>query len=51
MIMLAADPGICGGISNVANLVVELAEEHPGFGAEAGADAPLFPDSAARRLG
>ena len=51
MLMLAADPGICGGIPNVANLVVELAEEHPGFEAEATADAPLFPDAAARRLG
>ena len=51
MLMLAADPGICGGISNVANLVVDLAEEHPGFEAEATADAPLFPDAAARRLG
>lgn len=51
MLMLAADPGISGGISNVANLVVELAEEHPDFGAEAIADAPLFPDAAARRLG
>ena len=51
MLMLAADAGICGGVSNVANLVVELAEEHPGFGAEAAVDAPLFPDAAARRLG
>lgn len=51
MFMLAADPGICGGMSNAANLVVELAEEHPGFGAETAADAPLFPDAAARRLG
>lgn len=51
MLMLTADPGICGGISNVANLVVELAEEHPGSGAEVAADAPLFPDAAVRRLG
>jgi predicted transcriptional regulator of viral defense system len=51
MLMLAADSGICGGMSNVANLVVELAEEHPGFGTEAATDAPLFPDAAARRLG
>lgn len=51
MLMLAADPGICGGMSNVANLVVELAEEHPDFGAEATADVPLFPDAAARRMG
>lgn len=51
MLMLAADPGICGWMSNVANLIVELAEEHPDFGVEAIADAPLFPDAAARRLG
>ncbi|MDO5118182.1 MAG: type IV toxin-antitoxin system AbiEi family antitoxin [Eggerthellaceae bacterium] len=51
LLMLAADPGICGGLSNVANLVVELAEEHPDFGSEVAADASLFPDAAARRLG
>ena len=51
MLMLVADPGICGGMSNVANLVVELAEGHLDFEAEAVADAPLFPDAAARRLG
>ena len=51
MLMLAADPGICGGVSNVAGLVAELAEGHPGFGAQAVSDAPLFPDAAARRLG
>lgn len=51
MLMLVADPEICGGISNVATLVVELAEEHAGFGVEAAADARLFPDAAVRRLG
>lgn len=51
MLMLAADPGICGGMSNVANLAIELAEEHPGFDADVTADAPLFPDAASRRLG
>lgn len=51
MLMLTADPGICGGMPNVANLVIELAEERPGHEAEAIADAPLFPDAAARRLG
>ena len=51
MLMLAADPCICGGMSNVANMVVELAEDHPSFGAEAATDAPLFPDAAPRRLG
>lgn len=51
MLMLTADPGICGGVSNVANLIVELAEDHPSFDAEVSADAPLFHDAAARRLG
>ena len=51
MLMLAADPRICGGMSNVANLVIELAEECPGFEAEVITDAPLFPDAAVRRLG
>jgi predicted transcriptional regulator of viral defense system len=51
MLMLAADPGICGGVSNVANLVIELAEEHPGFATEMAKDAVLFTDAAARRLG
>lgn len=51
MLMLVADPDLCGGMSNVANLVVELAEEHPSFGAEVVVDAPLFPDAASRRLG
>mgnify|MGYP000845848932 CR=1 FL=1 len=51
MLMLAADPGILGGISNVANLVIELAEERPEYAAQIIADAPLFPDAATRRLG
>lgn len=51
MLMLAADPGISGGISNVANLVIELAEERPECAAQIIADAPLFPDAATRRLG
>ena len=50
MLMLAADPGISGGISNVANLVIELAEERPEYAAQIIADAPLFPDAATRRL-
>lgn len=51
MLMLTADPGISAGMSNVANLVIELAEEHPDFGTEVAADAPLFTDTALRRLG
>jgi predicted transcriptional regulator of viral defense system len=51
MLMLAADPVICGGMSNGANLVIELAEEHPGYAAEVAADAVLFTDAATRRLG
>ena len=42
MLMLAADLGISGGISNVANLVIELAEERPEYAAQIIADAPLF---------
>ena len=51
MLMLAADPVICGGISNVANLVIELSEENPGYEADLVSDAPLFPDAASRRVG
>jgi predicted transcriptional regulator of viral defense system len=51
MLMVAADPGISGGMSNVANLVIELAEENPGFAEELAADARLFPDAASRRIG
>ena len=51
MLMLAADPGKCGGMSNVANLVIELAEECSGYEAEVIANSTLFPDAAVRRLG
>ena len=51
MLMLAADAGICGGMSNVASLIVELSEECPGFEKTLASDAPLFPDSASRRVG
>lgn len=51
MLMLAADVGQCGGIHNVANLVLELAEESPGFERELASDAPLFSDAASRRIG
>lgn len=51
MLMLVADPGISGGMSNVATAVVELADENPGYAAEVTAAAGLFADSAPRRLG
>lgn len=51
MLMLASDIAISGGINNVANLVIELAEEHDGFDKDLVATAPLFPDAAARRIG
>ena len=51
MLMVASDIGICGGLDNVANIVIELADENPGFAAELIADMPLFPDAAARRVG
>lgn len=51
MLMLAADPGFCGGMDNVATAVVELAEESPSSADGLAGSAGLFPDSAARRLG
>lgn len=51
MLMLAADPGFCGGMVNVATVVVELAEENPGCAADAIACAAMFADAAPRRLG
>ncbi len=51
MLMLAADPGFCGGMGNVATAIVELAEENPGYVGEVAAMAGLFADSAPRRLG
>ena len=51
MLMLASDPGVSGGMSNVANVIVELSEENPDFAPELVNDAPLFPDAAARRAG
>lgn len=51
MLMLASDEGICGGMDNVATLLVELAEENLDFEAELLSDAHLFPDVAARRIG
>lgn len=51
MLMLAADVGISGGISNVANLAIELAEEQADFEDSLVADALLFAHAAARRIG
>ncbi len=51
MLMLAADPGICGGVSNVATVIVELSEENPGYADELLATAGLFADAASRRVG
>ncbi len=51
MLMLAADPGFCGGMGNVATAVVELAEENPGYGDELASAAGFFADAASRRLG
>ena len=51
MLMLAADPHICGGMGNVANLVVELAEENDGFAGSLVRDAGLFHSSALQRVG
>ncbi len=51
MLMLAADPGFCGGLDNIATAVVELVEENPPCSDEVAASAGLFPDSASRRLG
>lgn len=51
MLMLAADPFECGGMSNVATAVVELAMEHPEYSASLIESAHFFPDSAVRRIG
>ena len=51
MLMLAADPGFCGGMSNVATAIVELSEENPGYADELLATAGLFTDAASRRVG
>lgn len=51
MLMLAADPGFCGGMNNAATAIVELAEENSGYASEVAAAASLFADSAPRRLG
>lgn len=51
MLMLASDIAICGGLNNVSNLIVELADEYDDFENGIVAEAPLFPDAAARRIG
>lgn len=51
MLMLASDPALSGGLANVANLIIELAEENPDYASEVATDARLFPDVASRRLG
>ncbi len=51
MLMLASDPHLCGGMGNVANLVVELAEENAGFEKSLIRDAGLFHSSALQRVG
>ena len=51
MLMLAADPEFCGGMSNVATAIVELSEENPGYAGELLATAGLFADAAPRRVG
>lgn len=51
MLMLADDALLCGGLDNVATLVVELSEEAPGYESELIADMALFPDAAVRRVG
>lgn len=51
MLMLADDADLCGGLDNVANLIVELSEENPGYKTELLTCAPLFPDAAIRRVG
>ncbi|MDO4849564.1 MAG: type IV toxin-antitoxin system AbiEi family antitoxin [Coriobacteriia bacterium] len=51
MLMLAADPGFCGGMGNVATAIVELSEENPGYVNELLATAAFFADAAPRRVG
>ncbi len=51
MLMLASDIALCGGIDNVFTLIIELADEYDDFEDGIIAQAPLFPDAAARRIG
>ena len=51
MLMVAEDVAVAGGIGNVANIAIELAEAQPAYIDGLMADAPLFSDAASRRLG
>ena len=51
MLMLADDQAECGGLDNVANLVVELSGEAPEYADDLMGCLGLFPDAAARRVG
>ena len=51
MLMLAAGPGFCGGMSSVAAAIVGLSEEDPGHADELLATAGLFADAASRGVG
>lgn len=51
MLMLADDAEMCGGLDNVANLVIELSEENPAYETELLSDSGLFSDAAIRRVG
>lgn len=48
---IASDPGICGGLNNVANLIIELCETDEKFIPELLATASFYPTAAIRRLG
>ncbi|MBQ6734409.1 MAG: hypothetical protein IJR00_05820, partial [Lachnospiraceae bacterium] len=51
MLMAASDPVQCGGIDNTATIITELAEENTEYREDILKDAPLFSDTAVRRLG
>lgn len=51
MLMLASDPHMCGGMGNVANTVIELAEGNAGYEKSLVRDAGLFHSSALQRVG
>ena len=51
LLMATSDIDVCGGLDNVANIVLEIAEENPNSMVEFTLDAHLFPNAAARRVG
>lgn len=51
MLMASADLMMCGGIDNVATIVIELVEQNDGYLSEVTTDMHLFPESAVCRLG